>query len=190
MSLHRLLELVRPAREHLPSYLDALRRGWSPDNLRDDAAEEEIAAIARDEARFLAGFEDREGDPIRLPDGSRVPRLPGFRRWIWDGQATCGIIGARWQDGTAELPPHVLGHIGYAVVPWRRGEGIGTQALAMMLELMRPLGLPHVELTCKPDNEASICIIQNNGGVLMGPFERPAVYGGGTALRWQIGLRG
>jgi hypothetical protein len=39
MSLHRLLELVRPAREHLPSYLDALRRGWSPDNLRDDAAQ-------------------------------------------------------------------------------------------------------------------------------------------------------
>lgn len=190
MSLHRPLELVRPAREHLPSYLEALRRGWSPDNLRDGAAQEELDAIARDADAFLAGFEDLEGTggPIRLPDGTTAPKLPGFRRWIWDGAVTCGSIGARWQEGTAELPPHVLGHVGYAVVPWRRSEGVGTRALAMMLELLRPRGLPYIELTCKPDNAASICIIRNNGGMLVGPFERPAAYGGGIAFRWRIGL--
>lgn len=31
------MELVRPCEAHLTSYVDALTRGWSPDNLRDAA---------------------------------------------------------------------------------------------------------------------------------------------------------
>jgi hypothetical protein len=34
--------LVWPTEEYLPSYVDALRRGWSPDNLRPEAAREEL----------------------------------------------------------------------------------------------------------------------------------------------------
>src|SRR2546430_6881442 len=36
-----------------------------------------------------------------LPDGSVVPRLPGYRKWIWDGEF-CGVIGFRWQPGRSE----------------------------------------------------------------------------------------
>jgi predicted acetyltransferase len=129
------LELVKPSLTFLPEYKAALERGWSPDNVREAAAiAEELDRIAADPAAFVAALDDPDakGEPITLPDGSTVPRLPGFRRWIWDG-AFCGSIGFRWQPGTPALPPHVLGHIGYAVVQWKRGRGCATRALAPML---------------------------------------------------------
>jgi predicted acetyltransferase len=52
---------------------------------------------------------------VALPDGTMVPRLPGFWRWLWDGEF-CGSIQFRWQPGTPDLPPTCLGHIGYSVV--------------------------------------------------------------------------
>ncbi len=183
------MRLVVPAREHLPEYEAALRRGWSPDNVRLDLAiAEQLAAIAADADGFLAGLDDPEarGGPIPLPDGSTVPRLPGFRRWMWhDG--FCGSIGFRWQPGSADLPAHVLGHIGYAVVPWRRREGIATRALALLLDEVRPRGLPHVELTTDPGNIASQRVIQANGGVLVERFHK-AAYGEGESMRWRIAL--
>ena len=184
------LSLVRPALEHLASYTDALRRGWSPDNVRlDVAAREELDAIARDPAAFLARLDDLDarGDPITLPDGSRVARLPGFRRWMWD-EDFCGSIGVRWQPGTADLPAHVLGHIGYAVVPWRRRRGHAGRALALLLREIAPIGLPHVELTTEPDNHASIRVITANGGVLVARFVKPEAYGGAPGLRFRIAL--
>lgn len=43
------MKLVVPAAEHLASYVGALERAWSPDNLRGKAAaEEQLAWIARD----------------------------------------------------------------------------------------------------------------------------------------------
>ncbi|MEN0075449.1 MAG: GNAT family N-acetyltransferase [Paracraurococcus sp.] len=183
-------ELVRPAAEHLPAYLNALDRGWSPDNARPaETARAEREAIARDPAAFLAGLDDPEarGAPITLPDGSTRPRLPGFRRWIWDA-GFCGSIGLRWQPGTPELPSHVLGHIGYAVVPWRRGEGQARRALGLMLREAAPLGLPWVELTTDPDNLASIAVITRNGGVPVGRFEKDAAHGGAPGLRFRIAL--
>ncbi len=100
------LQLVKPALEFLPEYKAALERGWSADNVRGEvAAREELQRIATGPAAFVAALDDpqAEGGPIKLPDGSTVPRLPGFRRWMWDG-AFCGSIGLRWQPGTSELP--------------------------------------------------------------------------------------
>lgn len=108
------MRLVWPSREFLAGYLAALERGWSPDNMRGQAAaDEELARIASDANAFLASLVDLEGrgEPITLPDGSLVPRLPGYRKWIWDGEF-CGSIGLRWQRGTEALPPYCLGHIG------------------------------------------------------------------------------
>src|SRR3954470_23194419 len=108
------MTLVWPAREYLASYTAALERGWSPDNLRGEAeAREELARIAAGPDRFLASLVDKAaaGGPITLPDGSTVPRLPGYQRWMWDGEF-CGTIGFRWQPGTEALPPLCLGHIG------------------------------------------------------------------------------
>ena len=186
--------LVKPSVQYLESYCTALRRGWSPDNLRAEAAVEELARAERNPTAFVADLDDMEarGDRITLPDGSTVPRLPGFKRWIWDGEIA-GSVGFRWQPGTTELPPHVLGHIGYAVVPWRRGRGYATTALSLLLEELRTLGLPglglsHVDITTDPDNAASQIVVTANGGVLVTRFAREPAYGGGEALHFRITL--
>ena len=184
------MELVWPTPEHLPSYMAALRSGWSADNVRGaTAAAEELARIEADPARFVAAQVDREaaGEPVTLPDGTTVARLPGLRRWMWDG-GFCGVIGLRWQPGTEALPPHCLGHIGYAVVPACRGRGHATRALALTLPLARAEGLRWVELTTDPDNLASQRTIERNGGVLVERFVKPAAYGGGPGLRYRIPL--
>lgn len=183
------MQLVRPSELHLPSYVAALKRGWSADNLRPAAAQEELARIRADAQAFIASMEDREarGLPITLPDGSVVDRIPGFRRWMWDGEF-CGSIGLRWQAGTTDLPPHCLGHIGYAVVPWKQGLGYAKAALAQLLPEARSVGLPFVEITIDPENIASKRVIVANGGVLVEHFTKPPQFGSKPGLRFRIAL--
>jgi predicted acetyltransferase len=183
------MQLVLPAEPYLASYVDALRRGWAPDNLRPEAAQEELAAIDRDAPAFLASLDDPtgRGEPIVLPDGAQVPRLPGFQRWMWDGEF-CGSIGFRWSPGTAALPETCFGHIGYGVVPWKRGRGYASAALRQLMPHARAIGLPYVELTTRPDNIASQRVILANGGELVERFEAPRHHGAGAVLRFRIPL--
>jgi predicted acetyltransferase len=184
------MRLVWPAREYLPSYVAALERGWSPDNIRGAVtAQEELVRIAANPDAFLASLvsKDGTGDPITLPDGTKVPRLPGYRRWLWDGEF-CGSIGLRWQRGTEALPPYCLGHIGYAVVPWKRRRGYATQALRDVLQEAKREGLRHVEITTAPDNVASQRVIEANGGVLIEEFVTLPALGGRRELRYRVSL--
>ena len=189
LSPHTVMQLVWPAPDHLASYVDALERGWSPDTMRAETGQDELARIREDPALFLAQQVDRkaEGPRVTLPDGSTVPRLPGFRRWMWDG-AFCGVIGLRWQPDTTELPPHCLGHIGFSVVPWKQRRGYATRALALLLPDARKEGLAHVDLTTNVDNVASQRVILANGGQLIGHFQKPDAYGGAAGLRFRIFL--
>ncbi|MFL6279433.1 MAG: GNAT family N-acetyltransferase [Vicinamibacterales bacterium] len=181
------MRLVWPSREHLPSYVAALRRGWSPDNMRAEAGREELDRIAADADGFVATLVDREarGPAVTLPDGSTVPRLPGYHRWMWDGEF-CGGISLRWQSGTESLPPYCLGHIGYAVVPWKQRRGYATQALREILEDAGAEGLRYVEITTSPDNVPSRRVIERNGGVLVEEFAAPATSGGTRKLRYRV----
>ena len=63
------MELVWPAAQYLSGYIHALEQGWSPDNLRPQAAEG-LARIEKDPSRFLSEPVDRqaEGPPVILPD--------------------------------------------------------------------------------------------------------------------------
>ena len=186
MSLH----LVRPAHEHLDAYKAALMQGWSGDSSRPEAAAlEELARISADADTYLDRQVDREalGDPVTLPDGSVVARLPGLRMWLWDGEF-CGVIGLRWQNGTTDLPPHCLGHIGYSVVPWKRGLGYATAALGLMLPLARAEGLAHVDITTDVGNLASQRVIVANGGQCLGTFTKPVSFGSTQGLRYRIAL--
>ncbi|MGA7356867.1 MAG: GNAT family N-acetyltransferase [Candidatus Cybelea sp.] len=181
--------LIKPTFEHLAAYASALERGWSADNLRHEARLEEREMVEGDPEAFLLAMDDREAraGPIRLPDGSLVPRLPGLHRWIWDGDFA-GSIGLRWQPGTPELPPYCLGHIGYGVVPWKRGRGYAKAALALMLPEARYEGLPYVEITTDPDNIASQRVIVANGGVMVERFASGPQYGETEKLRYRINL--
>jgi predicted acetyltransferase len=184
-----VLDLVWPAPHYLTGYADALRRGWSPDNLRPERASEDLARIAADPAAFLAQQVDRhgKGPPITLPDGSTAPRLPGFVLWLWDGEF-CGSIGFRWQPGTTELPPYCLGHVGYSVVPWKRRRGYATRALHLLLPYARAEGLAHIDLTTTVDNVASQRVIESNGGILVGRFQPPPTYHREEGIRFRIVL--
>jgi predicted acetyltransferase len=182
------MQLVRPGPEHLANYVAALERGWSADNERGiEATREELSRIRADAAAFLASIEDREakGPPVTLPDGSMAQRLPGFKRWLWDGEF-CGSIGLRWQPGTTALPPHCLGHIGYAVVPWKQRLGYATSALRLILPEAKAVGLSYVEITTDPDNIASQRVIEANGGVLVEHFTKPQQFGSKPGLRFRI----
>ena len=182
------MQLVRPGPEHLASYVAALEYGWSADNERGvDAAREELARIQADAAAFLASMEDREakGPAITLPDGSAAKRLPGFKRWLWDGEF-CGSIGLRWQPGTTALPPYCLGHIGYSVVPWKQRLGYAKSALRLILPEAKAVGLPYVEITTDPDNIASQRVIEANGGILVEHFIKPQQFGCKPGLRFRI----
>lgn len=184
------LELVTPDKDRLPAFVDALERGWSPDNLRGEAAAKEaLARIAEDADAFLAYADDPEGraGDVTLPDGSTAKRLPGLYRWLWDG-AFCGLIGLRWVKDTPELPAHVLGHVGYSVVPWKRGRGYATKALAMILPIARARGLPWIDLTTDEDNLPSQKVILANGGRPLGDFAKPATHGGARSLKFRIDL--
>ena len=181
--------LVWPAQIYLSGYIAALQRGWSPDNVRPEAAAEELEAIATDSPAFLAGLVDKEGagPPIRLPDGSLVARLPGYRKWIWDGEF-CGSIGFRWSPGTSNLPSYCLGHVGYTVVPWKQRRGYATEALRQLLPEARAAGLRYVEITTDPTNEPSQRVVLTNGGVLVERFRKPEQYGAADGLRFRIDL--
>ena len=184
------LQLLVPSLAQLDAYIDALRRDWSPDNIRlGEAAAEELAKIDADPPAFVASRDDPEAKagPITLPDGSQVPRLPSYSRWIWD-DGFCGSINFRWQPGTEALPPHCLGHIGYAVVPWKRGRGYATRALAHFLPEARKTGLKYVELTTDLANLPSQKVITNNGGVFVKRFHKDPAYGDVEALLWRIDL--
>jgi predicted acetyltransferase len=173
----------------LPRYVDALKRGWSP-STHENVAREELQRIERDVERFLELQDDREakGKPVRLQDGGLVPRLPGIRRWMWDGDFA-GAISLRWQPGTPELPPWCFGHIGYHVVPWKRRRGYATEALRLMLPEAREEGLPYVEITTTAENIGSQRVITANGGVLVGKFRADARLGGEEMLRYRIDLK-
>ena len=114
-----------------------------------------------------------------------MPRIPGYRRWLWDGEF-CGLIGFRWRPGTHDLPPTCLGHIGYAIVPWKQRRGYATSALGMILREVPGRGLSYAELVTEPDNHPSQRVIEANGGVLVERFNKSAHHGGTPALRYRI----
>jgi predicted acetyltransferase len=104
---------------------------------------------------------------------------------MWDGKF-CGSIGIRWANGTPELPPYVLRHIGFSVVPWMRRRCYATKALAMGLREAALRGLPFVDLVTEHEYLTSQQVIRFNGGFLIGRLQKDKTYGGGDALRFRI----
>jgi predicted acetyltransferase len=183
-----------PDRALLGAYEAALREGWSPNTVRDVAAEQ-LAAIAADPDAFLAKLLER-GGKIRLDDLTEVDKIPDRVRWIFaldrPGEPFVGAINLRWlEDGEGRpletLPLHVLGHVGYSIRPGFAGNGYATAALAAMLEQAREIGLPRLIITCDATNLASRRIIEKNGARLVETFVAP-IYGPDPRLKFIVDI--
>jgi predicted acetyltransferase len=159
------LRLVPPSLDRIAGYVAALEKGWSPSTVRDVSGEQ-LAIYRRDPAALIDELTRQDGT-ITTDSGETAPRLPNRVLWLDDGEF-CGSINLRFQRGSEVLPPHVHGHIGYTVVPWKRRRGYATEALRLMLPVARDVGLKRVWITCDVDNEPSRRVIEANGGV----FER------------------
>ena len=176
------LRLVAPNLARLTQYEAALAAGWSPDTTRDVCGEQ-LALLRRDPEEFLAELTRQDGMIVNA-SGRAVPRLPSRVYWLDDGEF-CGVINLRFVSGSDALPDYVSGHIGYAVVPWKRRRGYATAALALILPVAREAGLKRLLITCDDDNEASRRVILKNGAEFIGTRARPD---GRTRLVFRINL--
>jgi predicted acetyltransferase len=165
------VRLTPPNVDRMAEYAAALEQGWSPNNERDVSGEQ--LALYRQAPEALFDDLTRQDGTITTGAGLVVKRLPSRVFWIDDGEVS-GYLSFRWQPGTDALPPHCHGHIGYAVVPWKRRRGYATRALALVLPVAREVGLPRINITCNEDNEPSRRVIVANGGLLAGRIEGDA----------------
>ena len=98
---------------------------------------------------------------VGMPDGW----VPASSRWVVRDGEIVGVTSLRH-----ELNDHLLkvegGHIGYAVAPDARGQGVAGQALRLTLAEAARMGINPVLVTCAEDNTASARVIERAGGVL------------------------
>lgn len=95
-----------------------------------------------------------------------APRPPGYVPWteLWmaEGDEYLGRITLRHELTDALLTWG--GHIGYAVRPAARRQGLASEALQGMLEVAARRGIDPVLVTCDIDNVASRRVIEKAGG--------------------------
>ena len=168
----------------MPSFIEALREGYSRDTLRAETAET-IAAIEADPEAFV---ESQRHPPstVTLPDGGQGPAVPSTVLWYVEDEAFLGSLHVRHHLN--ENLEKVGGHVGYAVRPSVQGLGHASAMLAEGLDYIRAnLPLRRVLLTVNALNPASIRVIEKNGGEHTASI--PHIWRPGeTALHYWIAL--
>lgn len=158
--MERHHRLVTPSQAWLPAFLELAREFQAHGERRYDDALRDPEAYLRRLARYAAG--------VDLPPA----HVPGTTFWLvadageprrTEGPQVLAVSGLRHRL-TPQLT-NIGGHIGYAVRPGARRQGIGTALLALTLVEARKHGLTRVLVTCDVTNIGSARIIERNGGV-------------------------
>ncbi|MBD8051047.1 GNAT family N-acetyltransferase [Limnohabitans sp. JUR4] len=175
----------------LPRYLTALSSGWTPDADRDEELAQRLAQrVGADASAYLRSLWNPQGvgSKITLQDGREVSRLAHVRHWIVDDDY-CGDINLRWQPGTSELPDYCDGHVGYAVVPWKRQRGFAASALRQLALLAPSFGLNWLDIAMSADNLASRRVAESAGAVLIDEYVA-IEQGGVKAYKYRLACGG
>ncbi len=96
----------------------------------------------------------------QVPDGW----VPSTLRWVEAQGQLVATVALRHELNAFLLEEG--GHVGYAVRPTARRQGVATAALRAMLDVARSRGIERALLVCDDDNVASARTIEGNGGVL------------------------
>ncbi|WP_374472980.1 GNAT family N-acetyltransferase [Phenylobacterium sp.] len=185
MSLPAAARLIRPDAACMASFVEAMREGYSRDNLRAETPQT-IAQIAAEPEAFVRQLLNPP-TTIVLPDGSLGERVPETHFWAVEGDAFLGSISVRHRLNA--VLEQWGGHIGYAVRPSARRRGLATGMLAETLGWCREnLPLERVMLTVAEDNPASQRVIEKNGGLHADTIPHPWVEGA-RGRRYWIDLR-
>lgn len=153
--------LIEPDICYRDSYLEALGEGL--DSASDITSEKEIRLIKTDFDGWMKWCNDLNR-PVILPDGRKVPRVPGKVFWLVDGDRFIGRISLRLKLNETLLQRG--GNIGYAIRKSERRKGFGKLMLQLVLPEVRKAGLDKVLITCHDENTGSQKIIESAGGVL------------------------
>ncbi|WP_052262761.1 GNAT family N-acetyltransferase [Chromobacterium violaceum] len=184
------MKLVNPSISLLPKYMSALRRGWTPESDDDmKSAQHILTYIEENRAVFLDSLNnpDGKGSPIILDNGIAVPRLSYARYWMIDNDYV-GEINLRWQKGTSDLPAYCLGHIGYAVVPWKRGNGYACLALQQLKKMASEYQLDWLDISMDVSNIASRRTAEKAGAEFVKQFCAGPEYDNVEAVLYRLVL--
>lgn len=157
-----MIELVRPTVDLAPSWWE-LVDDFAGATIPGSGYRSGDRAVLRDPVVFEEWVDwmgrMEHGDEA-LPEG----RVPSSNRWIVRDGHVVGTIAVRHA-----LTPSLVaegGHIGYAVAPGARRQGVARAALGLGLRLAASRGIDPVLVTCDADNVASARTIAACGGVL------------------------
>ena len=165
------LTLVEPSGRDADDVLAACRH---PSTLA------EAPDLARVTRQGLAHFLDVAPAGHHPGDGSRT-HVPAYHFWMRAApppstadQSTpriAGGIALRIGD-TPDLRWYI-GHIGYNVYPFARGQHFAERAARLLLPLAKRHGLARVWITCNPENEPSLRTCQRLGAVYVDTVDLP-----------------
>ncbi len=140
----------------------------------DDEAsfKDAVRAFKKEAPSFPFAFDYTETEPFhryveRVENWSRGLALP--ERFVPNtffvgvvGDTVVGRVSIRHRLN--DFLRRIGGHIGYAVVPEYRRQGIATQLLSQSLPVCASLGIENALITCDVDNIPSIKVIERCGG--------------------------
>ena len=110
-------------------------------------------------ARFIQDRIDQE-QGVGLKEGY----VPQSTFWILNNDKLVGVGKVRHYLN-ANLLKHG-GHVGISISPASRGEGVGTEALRLLVEYAKSLGQSPILVTNDEDNLASRKMTEKCGGIL------------------------